>query len=47
MPDLITYARLISSEASITNHDINEVHKKKFLCLLGFPQVRQNPLEDD
>jgi hypothetical protein len=36
-PELITYARLVSSESTISSDNIAELNKKKYLCLLGFP----------
>ena len=36
-PELITYARLISSESTMLTQDISELSKKKYLCLMGFP----------
>ena len=38
-PELITYARLISSEETMARQDISDLNKKKYLCLLGFPQM--------
>ena len=45
-PELITYARLISSEASMVNQDVSELSKKKYLCLLGFPQTTKDTKND-
>lgn len=41
-PELITYARLISSESTMLKQDIGELSKKKYLTLLGFPQANKS-----
>ena len=46
-PELISFARMVCSEETIANQNIAELHKRKYLCLLGFPKAKQSTIIQD